>query len=192
MLTRMQKKVLLELNKCIENNGVAPTVRELCDIIGIKSVSTMHTHLSKLERDGYIEKVPYSPRNIKVLKVDDSIFEERNNNMIICSGETVLYDSNKTKSYLTYRLYKKDFNMIKNELIECINIRGKEISSDELDIDIYECAYIDIIYNQITGITILEFKIFDFGEYASRDIILTEWTRSDFFKNIGKIMGQSL
>ncbi|MBB6715965.1 hypothetical protein [Clostridium gasigenes] len=170
MLTKMQNKVLSELHKHIEVNGVAPTVRELCCKLGLKSVSTMHTHLIKLERGGYIEKVAKSPRNIKILKLDDSVFEECDNNMIICSGETVLANGNKTKSNLKYRLYKKDFNIIENEIA----------------VDLYKYDYVDIIYNQITGVTILEFKTSE--EHDAKGIIITEWTRCNFFTIIGKIM----
>ncbi|MBB6623849.1 hypothetical protein H7E67_10460 [Clostridium gasigenes] len=170
MLTKMQNKVLSELHKHIEVNGVAPTVRELCCEIGLKSVSTMHTHLRKLERDGYIEKVAKSPRNIKILKLDDSVFEGCDNNIIICSGETVLANGSKTKSNLKYRLYKKDFNIIENEIA----------------VDLYKYDYVDIIYNQITGVTILEFKTSE--EHDPKGIIITAWTRCNFFTIIGKIM----
>ncbi|SDO88804.1 hypothetical protein [Clostridium gasigenes] len=174
MLTKMQNKVLSELHKHIEVNGVAPTVRELCYKLGLKSASTMHTHLRKLERDGYIEKVAKSPRNIKILKLDDSVFEGCDNNIIICSGETVLANGNKTKSDLKYRLYKKDFNIIENEIAA----------------DLYKYDYVDIIYNQIRGITVLEFTSSE--EYDPKGIILTEWTRCNFFTIIGKIMGELL
>ena len=49
-----------------ENDGVAPTVRELCHIVGVSSTSTMFSYLKELEERGVISRVNRSPRNIGV------------------------------------------------------------------------------------------------------------------------------
>ena len=68
MLT-FKQKVLLELIELyINEHGYSPTVRELADLFGVKSTSTMHGYLERLEKDGYISKHDTLPRTIKVLK----------------------------------------------------------------------------------------------------------------------------
>lgn len=69
MLTNKQREVLNIINKYIEREKISPTVRELCDIIGVKSTSTIHSHLSNLEEKGYITKIKDSPRSLRIIKL---------------------------------------------------------------------------------------------------------------------------
>lgn len=47
-------------------NGLPPTVREICSVTGIKSTSTVHGILDTLEKSGYISRDPKSSRAIRV------------------------------------------------------------------------------------------------------------------------------
>jgi len=51
-----QKKVLNFIEKYIEENGRTPTLSEIRDYLGVKSLSTVHWHLIQLERKGYIKR----------------------------------------------------------------------------------------------------------------------------------------
>ncbi|GHU60347.1 LexA repressor [Clostridia bacterium] len=59
-----------EIYDCIVNTtaklGYPPSVREICAAVGLKSTSTVHTHLKKLQLLGYIEKSDHKTRAIKV------------------------------------------------------------------------------------------------------------------------------
>jgi len=55
---------ILQANK---TKGYPPSVREIGEIIGVKSSSTVHTYLSNLEKKGYIRRDPSKPRAIEVL-----------------------------------------------------------------------------------------------------------------------------
>lgn len=50
----------------IAQNGYSPTVRELCKISGLRSTSTVHNRLKKLESLGKIQKLTECPRTITV------------------------------------------------------------------------------------------------------------------------------
>lgn len=67
-MTERQKEILGTIIKYIEREGISPTVRELCDITGIKSTSTIHGYIKRLQNQGYIEMIKGSPRSIRVLK----------------------------------------------------------------------------------------------------------------------------
>ncbi|HHX17656.1 MAG TPA: transcriptional repressor LexA [Clostridium sp.] len=67
-LTKKQQDILEFLNKEIETKGYPPSVREICQAVGFKSTSTVHSYLTKLEKEGYIVKDPSKPRALKVLK----------------------------------------------------------------------------------------------------------------------------
>jgi len=74
-LTRRQSDVLEYLKKYINENGYAPCVRDICDALNLKSTSTAHAHLTKLESKGYISRDPAKPRTIMIL--DGSTVKER-------------------------------------------------------------------------------------------------------------------
>ncbi|MCD8035793.1 MAG: transcriptional repressor LexA [Clostridiales bacterium] len=56
----------------VKERGYPPSVREICDAVGLKSTSTVHGHLERLEKKGYIRRDPLKPRAIEIF-VDDSM-----------------------------------------------------------------------------------------------------------------------
>ncbi|HHW30519.1 MAG TPA: transcriptional repressor LexA [Clostridiaceae bacterium] len=67
-----QQKILDFLRKEVEEKGYPPSVREICSAIGLKSTSTVHSYLAKLEKEGFIQKDPSKPRAIKVVDNQES------------------------------------------------------------------------------------------------------------------------
>lgn len=65
-----QKKVFDFIKTQVFNKGYPPSVREICAATGIKSTSTVHSYLSKLEELELIRRDPTKPRAIEIL--DDS------------------------------------------------------------------------------------------------------------------------
>ena len=55
MMTKSQKKVYDYLKSRVQE-GLPPTVREICQATGLKSTSSVHAHLKSLEREGYISR----------------------------------------------------------------------------------------------------------------------------------------
>ena len=66
-LSEKQQQILDFLNKEVEEKGYPPSVREICSAVGLKSTSTVHAYLEKLERKGLIRKDPTKPRALKVI-----------------------------------------------------------------------------------------------------------------------------
>jgi len=54
----------------VREKGYPPSVREICDAVGLKSTSTVHGHLSRLEKKGLIRRDPTKPRAIEILDSD--------------------------------------------------------------------------------------------------------------------------
>ena len=48
------------------DSGYPPTVREICDALGIKSTSTVHKYINLLVDEGYLEKSDNHNRAIKL------------------------------------------------------------------------------------------------------------------------------
>lgn len=70
MGTDKQIEILKIIKKYVDENKIAPTVREICDLSGLKSTSTVHGYLTKLEEQGYIQKKDNSPRSIVLCRTD--------------------------------------------------------------------------------------------------------------------------
>ena len=68
-LTKKQNEVLEFIKKFTLQKGYPPTVREICEGVSLKSTSSVHAHLEKLEEKGLIRKDPEKPRTIEI--VDD-------------------------------------------------------------------------------------------------------------------------
>lgn len=64
-LNEKQQKMLAFLKERIRD-GVPPTVREICAAAGIKSTSTVHAYLQKLEEAGYINRDTGLTRSIRI------------------------------------------------------------------------------------------------------------------------------
>lgn len=69
-LSSKQQLILDFLKKEIKQNGYPPTVREICDAVGLSSTSTVHAHLETLERKGYIRRSPTKNRSTEILEED--------------------------------------------------------------------------------------------------------------------------
>lgn len=54
-------------------NGVPPSVREICAAVGLKSTSSVQSHLDALEEAGYIERSPMHKRSIRVRGQENSV-----------------------------------------------------------------------------------------------------------------------
>lgn len=49
-LTKKQEEILEFIKKRIKEKGYPPAVREICEATGLKSTSTVHGHLTRLEK----------------------------------------------------------------------------------------------------------------------------------------------
>lgn len=62
--TQMTDRIYEYLQEVIPQQGYAPSVREICEAVGLKSPSTVHFHLKRLQERGLIEKGDFKGRAI--------------------------------------------------------------------------------------------------------------------------------
>lgn len=60
----MQQRIYQFLLSYLAEHGYAPSIRDICDAVGLKSPSTVHFHLKNLAELGYIEKSAFKGRAI--------------------------------------------------------------------------------------------------------------------------------
>lgn len=71
-LNESQVRILYFIKDQIRQRGYPPSVREICNGVNLKSTSTVHRHLERLESKGYIRRDPTKPRAIEVLDNSDN------------------------------------------------------------------------------------------------------------------------
>ena len=62
--TQMTERIYEYLQEVIPAQGYAPSVREICAAVGLRSPSTVHFHLKRLQEQGLIEKGDFKGRAI--------------------------------------------------------------------------------------------------------------------------------
>ncbi|MBB6449210.1 repressor LexA [Geomicrobium halophilum] len=70
-LSERQETILSYITKNVKKKGYPPSVREIGEAVGLASSSTVHGHLARLEKKGYIRRDPTKPRAIEVLHLDE-------------------------------------------------------------------------------------------------------------------------
>lgn len=86
-----QKEIYQYIKECLREKGYPPSVREIGQAIGLKSSSTVHGYLARLEASGLIKRDPTKPRAIGILEENPW---ERNVNVpligTVTAGEPIL------------------------------------------------------------------------------------------------------
>lgn len=78
-LTDKQQMILEFIKQELATKGYPPSVREIGLAVGLKSTSTVHAHLEKLEKKGYIRRDPTKPRAIEILDNNSYTYNNYNN-----------------------------------------------------------------------------------------------------------------
>ena len=55
-MSKMQQKIYDYISEAVARQGYPPSVREICDAVGLKSPSTVHFHLKNMAEAGFINK----------------------------------------------------------------------------------------------------------------------------------------
>jgi len=66
-LTRRQKEILDYLGRYLERKGYAPTIEEIGDHFGLRSLATVHKHLTNLQQKGLIKREWNRSRALELL-----------------------------------------------------------------------------------------------------------------------------
>ena len=66
-VTRRQKEVLDFLESFVTRNGYSPSFEEIARGMGLKSLATVHKHITNLEKKGLLDRVHNRSRSIDIL-----------------------------------------------------------------------------------------------------------------------------
>jgi repressor LexA len=85
-LSERQQTILAYIQKEVYDKGYPPSVREIGEAVGLASSSTVHGHLNRLEKKGYIRRDPTKPRAIEILAQNAS-FNKKDTVMVPLVGK---------------------------------------------------------------------------------------------------------
>lgn len=95
-ISTKQLSVLEYIYKTVSAQGYPPTVREIGSAIGLSSTSTVHGHIDRLQKNGFLEKDPTKPRALEVTKLglDALGVQDKNPTIpllgVVTAGEPIL------------------------------------------------------------------------------------------------------
>lgn len=97
-LSDKQQVILDFLKQETIKKGYPPSVREICEAVGLKSTSTVHGHLERLEKKGLIRRDPTKPRAIEIVDDDFQLARREMVNVPIlgkvAAGSPILAEEN--------------------------------------------------------------------------------------------------
>ncbi len=112
MLSEKASAILRYVENCIDD-GIPPSVREICSELGIKSTSTVHKYLKELEEKGYIIRGENLNRSIKLAENSGAFRHKDNVSSVplvgtVAAGMPILAIEN-IEEYIPYKSsYSKD------------------------------------------------------------------------------------
>lgn len=91
-----QLEIYEYLKSYTENKGYPPSVREICEAVDLKSTSTVHGHLKRLEKKGMIKRDPSKPRALEIAELSSPKKEMINIPIVgkITAGSPILATEN--------------------------------------------------------------------------------------------------
>jgi repressor LexA len=72
-LTRRQKEILDYLNDFIDRQGYAPTIEEIAEHFSLRSLATVHKHLTNLQQKGLIRRAWNRSRALELLPTEVTV-----------------------------------------------------------------------------------------------------------------------
>ena len=92
-----QQRILDYIKSVIQDKGYPPSVREIANAVGLKSTSTVHGHLQRLEKRGLIHRDAMKPRAMEV--VGDPNFLRNSTTAVpvvgrVTAGQPILAEEN--------------------------------------------------------------------------------------------------
>ena len=97
-ISEKQSMILEYIKKEILSRGYPPSVREICNAVGLKSTSSVHAHLESLEKNGYIHRDPTKPRAIEIIDDEFNLTRREMTNLpiigTVAAGTPILAQEN--------------------------------------------------------------------------------------------------
>ncbi|MBA1434727.1 transcriptional repressor LexA [Bombilactobacillus bombi] len=93
-ISAKQKAILQCIYDYIKSRSYPPTVREICEEVGLSSTSTVHGYLSRLQSHGFLQRNPTKPRALEITNAGLEAINAKQDQIpilgIVTAGEPIL------------------------------------------------------------------------------------------------------
>lgn len=86
-LSKRQQAIINFIKGEVKAKGYPPSVREIGNAVGLASTSTVHGHLERLEKKGYLRRDPTKPRAIEVIDPDKASLPKQESTLLPVIGK---------------------------------------------------------------------------------------------------------
>ena len=127
-MTRRQKEILDFLNRFIERKGYAPTIEETAEHFGLRSLATVHKHLTNLQKKGLVTRDWNRSRSLELVPTEVTVravelpllgrVAAGSPIEAITASETIFVPQDMVKRAETYVLQVKGDSMIEEQIRE--------------------------------------------------------------------------
>ena len=117
-----KKMQILDFNRReIDDKGYPPSVREICLAVGLKSTSTVHAHLNRLEEEGYIRRDATKPRALEL--TDTATVRGRSVPLVgrVTAGMPILAQQNIEEYYMLPQ------NLVGGDEVFILSVQGESM-----------------------------------------------------------------
>lgn len=144
-ISSRQKTILDFIKAEVKEKGYPPSVREIGEAVGLASSSTVHGHLERLEKKGYIRRDPTKPRAIEILDHGGKADIEIDIVKVPLIGKVTAGDPI-TAIENTEEYYPLPSAMVKNSDVYMLTIQGDSM----IEAGIFDGDYV-IVRKQVTA-----------------------------------------
>ena len=154
-ISAKQQEILQVIKDAILQKGYPPAVREICAAVDLRSTSTVHAHLEKLEQAGYIRRDPAKNRSIEIVDDDFGLTRREMANIPIvgrvAAGAPLLAEQN-IEGY-----YPMPVEMLPNADVFSLKVHGDSMAEmGILDGDSVLCAQTSTAANGDVVVALVE------------------------------------
>lgn len=114
-------QILDFIRREIDDKGYPPSVREICLAVGLKSTSTVHAHLNRLEEEGYIRRDATKPRALEL--TDTATVRGRSVPLVgrVTAGMPILAQQNIEEYYMLPQ------NLVGGDEVFILSVQGESM-----------------------------------------------------------------
>jgi repressor LexA len=124
-ISNRQQAILDFIKHEVAAKGYPPSVREICNAVGLASSSTVHGHLERLEKKGLIRRDPTKPRAIEILDHDNDIYSEKSVPVPVIGKVTAGMPISAVENIEEY--FPVPFSMVEDNEAFILNVSGESM-----------------------------------------------------------------
>ena len=157
-LTEKEQQAYAFIARAIREEGFAPSVRDIANALEIKSTSTVHAYLARLEEKGWIRRESGKSRSLRALESGQVYPESRRTAKIpllgqIRAGAPILAVEN-LEEYIEFPIGSRNYSY--NDLF-ALRVRGESmIGAGILDGDIVVVKKEPVVENGTIAVALIE------------------------------------